>query len=224
MENKITMLDISKALNLSVSTISKSLSNNSEISSKTKKRVVQYARKVNYIPNGLAVCFRKGKTKNIGILVPNIIKPFYAKVLTGIEQYLESNDYKLITAISNESLKKEIASVNRMCFGNIDGLIICISNEALLEKQYSHINKVIQSGVPVVLFERDIDIIYCDKIISKSLDSEQNFEKGCIQNIKRNYSNLNNIKSEKLGLHIAKTLINRIQSSNVLNFAYKNYN
>ena len=57
-----------------------------------------------------------------------------------------------------------------MSYGYVDGLIICVSNEAIFNHNYSHINKVIQSGIPLVLFERDVDIICCDIIISKVLN------------------------------------------------------
>lgn len=223
MEKKATLLEISEALNLSISTVSKSLSNSHEISTKTKRRVLQYAGKVNYIPNRLAVSFRKGQTKNIGLMLPNITNSLYAKVLTEIEQYVDSKGYNLITSISNESLKKETASINRMSYGYVDGLIICVSNEAIFNHNYSHINKVIQSGIPLVLFERDVDIICCDKIIPKSLDSKQNLKKKDLKNIKLKYYNFKSIKSEKLGVDLAKVLLTRIQINNPLYFEYKSY-
>ena len=102
-----TLSQISKALDLSISTISKSLSDSPEISISTKQKVQEFARKCNYRPNSFAASLRRGYTKNIGLIIPSVLNPFYAKVLVGIEKYLDENDYKLFTSISNESAEKE---------------------------------------------------------------------------------------------------------------------
>lgn len=165
MQSRTTLSEISKALNLSVSTVSKSLSNSSEISSITKKRVQNFAKQCNYIPNNFAASFRKGYTNTIGLVIPNILNPFYAKVLLGIEDYLDFRGYKLITSISNESIDKESKSLNKMAGGYVDGLIICVSKETELKNKYDHINGLIDQGTPVVMFDRICEMIDCDKVI-----------------------------------------------------------
>ncbi|WP_296380926.1 LacI family DNA-binding transcriptional regulator [Winogradskyella sp.] len=164
-QSRTTLSEMSKALNLSISTVSKSLSDSSEISALTKKRVNEFARQCNYIPNNLAASFRKGYTNTIGLVIPNILNPFYAKVLVGIENYLDDKGYRLITSISNESQDKESKSLNKMASGYVDGLIICISKETELKNKYDHINGLIGQGTPIVMFDRICEMIDCDKVI-----------------------------------------------------------
>ena len=71
-KKKITIKELAKILDISVSTVSKSLNDSYEISDKTKLRVQKAAKKYNYKPNRLAVNLKSGKTKNIGVIIPNI--------------------------------------------------------------------------------------------------------------------------------------------------------
>ncbi len=164
-QSRTTLSEMSKALNLSISTVSKSLSGSSEISIKTKQRVRDFAKMCNYVPNNFAASFRKGYTNTIGLIIPNILNPFYAKVLLGIENYLDNSGYKLITSISNESIDKEAKVMTKMAGGYVDGLIVCVTQETELTNTYSHINGLIDQGTPVVLFDRICEKINCDKVI-----------------------------------------------------------
>lgn len=164
-QTRTTLAEMSKALDLSISTVSKSLSGSSEISLSTQTRVKNFAKLCNYIPNNFASSLRKGYTNTIGLVVPSILNPFYAKVLAGIENHLDENNYKLITSISNESIDKETKSLNKMAGGYVDGFIICVSKETELTNTYDHINVITSRGTPLVLFDRICETIDCDKVI-----------------------------------------------------------
>jgi LacI family transcriptional regulator len=125
-QSRTTLTEISKALNLSVSTISKSLSNSSEISVITKEKVKAFAKDCNYVSNSFASSFRKGYTNTIGLIIHNILNIFYAKVLIGVEKHLDEKGYMLITSISNDSKEKESKSITQMGGSYVDGLIICV--------------------------------------------------------------------------------------------------
>lgn len=184
-QSRTTLTEISKALNLSVSTISKSLSNSAEISLLTKMRVKEYAKNCNYTPNTFAVNFRKGYTHTIGLIIPNILNPFYAKVLIGVEKHLDEKGYNLITSISNDSIEKESKSIAQMGGGYVDGLIICVSKEAEIANEYDHINTFIGQGTPVVIFDRICEMIDCDKVVINDFEAAFNateyliINKGC---------------------------------------------
>jgi len=164
-QSRTTLSEMSKALNLSISTVSKSLSDSSEISCPTKKRVQEFAKACNYIPNSIAAGFRRGYTNTIGLVIPNIMNPFYANVMSSIEKQLDEKGYKLITSLSNESMYKETNSLKKMASGYIDGLIICPSKEAELKNEYTHIESLLKQGTPVVVFDRICEGIQCDKVI-----------------------------------------------------------
>ncbi len=162
---RTTLAGMSKDLGLSISTVSKSLSGSSEISLSTQTRVRNFAKLCNYIPNNFASSLRKGYTNTIGLVIPNILNPFYAKVLAGIEHYLDEHNYKLITSISNESIEKESKSLIKMAGGYVDGVIICVSKETEFTNTYDHISALTDRGTPLVLFDRICETIACDKVI-----------------------------------------------------------
>jgi LacI family transcriptional regulator len=83
--NAVTIRDIAKELNLSVSTVSKALRDSYEISDKTKKIVINCAQKHNYRPNTIAQSLKQGISKSIGIVVSAIDNQFFSQVISGIE-------------------------------------------------------------------------------------------------------------------------------------------
>ena len=80
----ITIKDIARALNLSTSTVSRALRDSYEISPETKKMVLEYAKKVNYKPNPIALSLQGGNSKAIGVIVPVIANNFFAVILPEI--------------------------------------------------------------------------------------------------------------------------------------------
>jgi LacI family transcriptional regulator len=162
---RTTLSDLSKALNLSVSTISKSLSDGKDVSPLTKRRVKEFAKNCNYLPNTFASNLRKGNTKTIGLLIPNVLNLFYAKALAGIEKYLDGKGYKLIISITYESASKEFKCLEMMASGYVDGIIVCISKETQIKNNYDHFLRIIDQNLPIVLFDRISDAIDCDKVI-----------------------------------------------------------
>ncbi len=174
MKEKATLKQIAAELGVSVSTVSKALNNSPEISDLTKKKIREYAKLRNYKPNPIGLSLKNRKTKTIGVVIPNILNPFFAKVFSGIEKTAEAKGYKVITCISNESLEKEIHAFEVLGNGSIDGFIVSVSEGAQKAGQYDHFSAVIDQGMPVVLFDRVIDELPCDKVIVDDLESAVN--------------------------------------------------
>lgn len=165
MNQKTTLKQLSKELNVSVSTVSKALNNSSEISEKTIKRVKELAALYGYKPNPVAVSLKRNKTFTLGILIPDILNHFFAKVLYGIEQKANANGYKIITCLTNESLEKEKEYLNMLEYNKVDGVIAAMSRETQFKKDFDHFNVYNNSGKPLVLFDRVTDEIECDKVL-----------------------------------------------------------
>lgn len=161
----ITLKDLAKELKLSISTVSKALNDSYEISEATREKVKKLARKKNYKPNKAAVSLRKNKTKTIGVIIPNILNPFFGRLLHNIEKGASKYDYNIITCISNESLEKEKKSLE-LLDGSVDGILIAVAKETQTLNNASHLKEVVDNKVPVVMFDRFIDSIKCDKVIT----------------------------------------------------------
>lgn len=154
MKSKITLKELAKLLNVSVSTVSKSLNDSPEISPKTVQRVKELAELHNYKPNPTAVNLKRNRTGNIAVIVPNISNTFFAKVLGGVENEARKLGFQVITYISNESLKLEQQISELISNGLVDGLLISVSEETQKQKDYSHLTSLIEYEIPVVLFDR----------------------------------------------------------------------
>lgn len=174
MKSKATLKQIAKELGVSVSTVSKALNDSPEISEPTKIRVQEYAKLKNYKPNVIGLNLKNRSTKTIGVIIPNILNQFFAKVFTGIEKVADEKGYKVITCISNESIEKEISALEMLSNGTIDGFILSISEEAQKLQQFGHFKSIINEGTPIVMFDRIADEVNCDKVIVDDLDSAVN--------------------------------------------------
>jgi len=164
MRSKITLKELAKLLNVSVSTVSKSLNGSPEISENTVKRVKELAELHNYSPNLTALNLKRKSTGNIAVIVPNISNTFFAKVLGGIENEARKLGYQVITYISNESLHLEKQLLELISNGLVDGLLISVSSETQKTKNYDHIYRLMEYEIPVVLFDRINVKIDLDKV------------------------------------------------------------
>lgn len=182
MKRKITLKQIARELDVSISTVSKALSNSKEISEDTTQKIQAFAKLYNYRPNNIALSLKNRKTKTIGILIPEIVHHFFSTVIRGIELVANNRGYNVIVGLSNESFSKEIINMEMLANGSIDGFILSISKETLLKQDYHHFNATIDQGIPIVMFDRVVNEVNCDKVIVDDF-------KGSIKAVKRLISN-----------------------------------
>lgn len=165
MKRKVTLKQIAKELDVSISTVSKSLKDSPEISEDTRQKVRAFAKLYNYKPNLIALSLKNRKTKTIGVIIPEIIHHFFATVISGIEHIANEKGYNVIVCLSDESFDKEVINMEMLANGSIDGFIMSLSKETQLKKDYHHISEAINQGMPVVMFDRVANDILCDKVI-----------------------------------------------------------
>lgn len=170
MKRKVTLKQIAKELDVSISTVSKALRNSVEISEDTKEKVRAFAKLYNYRPNNIALSLKNRKTKTIGVIIPEIVHYFFSMVIRGIERVALDRGYNVIVGLSNESFDKEVINMETLANGSIDGFILSISKETLYQQDYHHFNETINQGMPIVMFDRVISEIPCDKVIVDDLN------------------------------------------------------
>ena len=201
MKEKATLKQIAKDLGVSVSTVSKALNDSPEISEPTKIKIQEFAKLKNYKPNITALNLKNRKTKTIGVIIPNILNSFFAKVFSGIEKVADEKGYHVITCISNESLEKEIHTMEMLSNGTIDGFILSISEESQKENSFQHFTQIINDGTPIVMFDRITDEVNCDKVVVDDLDSASNATQHLINSGCKKialFSAINNLSVAKL--------------------------
>jgi LacI family transcriptional regulator len=165
MKKKITLKQIAKELDVSISTVSKSLRNSPEIGEETRLKVQAFAKFYHYKPNNIALSLKNRKTKTIGIIIPEIVHHFFSTVINGIEQVANENGYSVVICLSDDSFDKEVMNMELLANGSIDGFIMSLSKETQFKGDFHHITEVISQGMPVVLFDRVTNEVLCDKVI-----------------------------------------------------------
>jgi len=164
MKKNITIKELSKILEVSISTVSKALNDSYEISDTTKERIKTAAKTYNYKPNKLAVNLKSGKTNTIGVVLPSIKNFFMSRVLRGIDSVIAKSNYNIIISITNESFDKEVQSVQTLSNGLVDAIIIAVSEETQIKKDFSHLSNLV-GDIPLLMVDRIVNSINCDKVL-----------------------------------------------------------
>ena len=165
MKQKITIKTIAKELGVSTSTVSKALRDSHEISVETKDRIKAYADYYNYKPNNLALQLRNQKTKVIGVILPKIVHHFFSTVIKGIEKGASEKGYHIMVCFSNEYYQSEDDNLKVLSNGSVDGLLVSIAKETLQNDDFKHFEDLVNEEIPLVMFDRVLDSINCDKVI-----------------------------------------------------------
>jgi DNA-binding LacI/PurR family transcriptional regulator len=158
----VTIKDIAKALGLSTSTVSRALRDSYEISPETKKLVLEYAAKINYHPNPIALSLKERRSRSIGVIVIEIANSFFSQTIDGIESIAYSKGYNVIISQSRESFDREAINLNYLTSRSIDGLIVSVSAET---RDFSNFKELHERGMPIVFFDRIVNEINTHKVI-----------------------------------------------------------
>lgn len=158
----ITIKDIARSLNVSVSTVSRALNNNPDISLETRKKIKEYAKEHKYNPNNWAQLLRSNQSSVIGVIVPELDNFFFASVLAGIEEIAEQHGFNIIICQSHENYEKEIRNVETLIKTRVSGIITSLSKTTF---KYDHFQELIDRDIPIVFFDRICTGIDTSKVV-----------------------------------------------------------
>lgn len=151
----VTIYDIAEALDVSPSTVSRSLKEHSSISEATIQKVRKQAKEMGYRSNIFAQNLRRKKTNIIGVIVPRLNSHFISSAISGMEKVANKNYYKIIISQSHETAVDEASSVETMLEQRVDGLIVSLAYNT---KDMSHFKTVTEQGTPLIFFDRVADL------------------------------------------------------------------
>ncbi|WP_158826811.1 LacI family DNA-binding transcriptional regulator [Mucilaginibacter lacusdianchii] len=160
-----TIKDIAKALGLSTSTVSRALNGSYEIGAETKKLVLEYAEKVNYRPNPIALSLKEQKSHSIGVVVCEVANNYFSQAINGIESIAYNSGYHVIITQTHESAAREATNVQHLLSRHVDGLLVSLSASTtdLAPYQYLH-----DKGFPIVFFDRVAEQVNTHKITANN--------------------------------------------------------
>lgn len=158
----VTIADIAKSLNTTSATVSRALNNHPGISTKTKKRVLRKAEKLQYRRNTVASALRSGQTGIIGVIIPSAEINFFGSVVHGIESMANQNGYNVLIYQSNESWRHEQKGIDTFLNARVDGIMVSMAKE---KNDYTHFLNAKQAKMPLVFFDRSNDELNIDAVI-----------------------------------------------------------
>ncbi len=161
------MADLARELGVSMTTISRALSDHHSIGPAMKEKVRQLAHRYNYQPNRLASALRKGQTRLLGIVVPYIEGHFFPSVVHGIETAASLAGYSVIICQSNEDVAQERRTLDTLLSAQVAGVLVSVSRTT---HDFRHFDKLRARGLPLVFFDR---IPTGDQVNAVVLDDEQ---------------------------------------------------
>jgi len=158
----ITIKDVAKRLNFSVSTISRAFNDKYDIRKETRDLILEAAHEMGYSPNPMAKSLLKQCSNQIGVVVPEFINPFFPEVIIGIQEVFLKKGYQVLIMQSNESYINELENVKAMENNMVDGLILSLSLET---KNVEYYKNLIGQGFPLVLFNRVSNELDTHKVV-----------------------------------------------------------
>ena len=156
MNKKIILKDIAKELGVSITTVSKVINKHPDISNATRKRVLSYIKKIEYIPNFTAQNLRKKVTKFVGLIISDNSNPFYAEVIRNAEREIVSRNYHTIIFNNDENPEKEVNFIKELISLNVAGIIISPAR--------GNIESI------KILKQYEIPYVLCNRYINKKRD------------------------------------------------------
>jgi LacI family transcriptional regulator len=148
--SNVRLEDLARALRLSIATVSRAISDSPRVKPETKKRVKAMAEEMGYRPNQIAKSLSSGKTNVIGVIIPRYDEPFFIEVCRGIDHVARKHNYRIVISSSRNSFKFEEENTTAFEKGVVDGVIMSFTHHT---KTFTHVDKMIERGMPVVLFD-----------------------------------------------------------------------
>jgi LacI family transcriptional regulator len=161
----VTLADIARELGLSKMTVSRAINNHPLINAKTKERVLEVSRRMNYHPNHFARALATNRSYLIGVIVPDLMHSYFAEILHGISSVARSTSYQIVIGNSEEDTDRELNEVEAFR-SRTDGLIIAPAFSPGKSKLY---RKLIKDGAKIVLIDRTLEGLECPMVTTDNV-------------------------------------------------------
>lgn len=159
------MKDIARELGVSVATVSRALKNSPSISEQQRDRIQAYAREHNFNPNIFGEALRLSRVrpaKVIGVIVPQVVHYYFGSVLSGIAEEARARGYNIMMGESFETYQRERELCEDFARNKVCGIIV---SQAKDTTQYDHFERLLNSGIPIVFYDRICTGVDCSRVV-----------------------------------------------------------
>jgi LacI family transcriptional regulator len=170
-----TIKDVAKLAGVSVATVSRVLNKNGYVHEDTLKKVERAIEMLDYKPSTVARSLYNKKSRLIGLVVPNIVNPFFPEVARAVEDVAYKQGYTVVLCNSDENLEKEKQYIDVLRQNNVDGFIVATNPQ----NSVNYMNL----SIPVVaidrMFNERIPTVYADNYAGSQAATKLLIDKGC---------------------------------------------
>jgi len=149
------MRDIARDLKVSAITVSKALRGHADISPATRDRVLQRIQELGYEPNLAARSLATGRSFIMGLIVPDLVHPFFGEIAKGISKVLRSKGYSLLISSSEEDPELERTDLDALLARQVDAILLATTFNSATQKG-NPFERIAGNNVPLVLLDRDV--------------------------------------------------------------------
>jgi LacI family transcriptional regulator len=158
----IRQSDIARELNISRVSVSKALRDHPDISVAMKKKILEVANKMGYVPNLIARQLNSRRTFTIGIVVPDLENSFFSYITDSMIDYATEHNYSVILTVSREKENQEKRNIENLIGLRVDGLLVCLSQETTDRQVFAKVKKM---NIPLVFFDRAFDDLKFSRVV-----------------------------------------------------------
>jgi len=175
----VRLKDVAAELGVSVVTVSRALRDRPDIAKETKARILERVKRMNYRPNLTARSLVTGRSSLVGLVVPDLIHPFFAEIAKSLSSALREKQYYLIVSSSDSDPRLEQDEIDHLLSHHLDCLVV-----ASCQDEPGNLKKIVDAGVPLVLIDRDFAGFPChfigaDDYAVGELATEHLISQGC---------------------------------------------
>ena len=170
MKNKPNLKSVAKLAEVSVPTASQVMRGTGRISENTRKKVLEAAKTLHYVPDGRAAAMRSGENREIGMIIHQIANPFNAEVISGLSDLLDRNNYLLSVLDSRDEIDRQQRNLEAFIRSSRGGLIWVPAHDTPKET----IDMVKAYEIPTITFLREVGHANFDHIGIHNLEAVKN--------------------------------------------------
>jgi LacI family transcriptional regulator len=160
-----TLHEVARRAGVSAMTVSRVVNGRGSVNSETRQRVEEAIQTLDYVPNRIARGLISQKTQTIGIIVPDIVNPFFAPVVRGAESAARKAGYRVLLCNSEGDLRLEREYIEDLVAHRVEGLLLAPASD----RSRSSILSLLRGGFPLVLIDRALPDAACDLIVSDNV-------------------------------------------------------
>jgi DNA-binding LacI/PurR family transcriptional regulator len=169
MSGRLNIDVIAELAGVSTATVSRVINDYPFVREETRRRVQEVIRSTNYQVNAVARNLRRKKTHSIGVIISNVLSPFYSVIAKAVEDVAIRNRFSTVLCNGGDDPDKELGYLKVLHENRVDGIILSPTG-----KNERYLRFLISVGIPVVFVDRNVPGFECDCVMVNNREASRN--------------------------------------------------